>query len=80
LTIVKYTSPVSFEFHFSGDDEMNSFDNIQSDELQGRGDYDAWAEYQAYMAAESEFEHEDYDDDYDPEDFGQFDADFDQFD
>ena len=59
---------------------MNSFDNIQSDELLDCDDYEAWLEYQAYMAAESEFEHEDYDEDYDSDDFGQFDADFDQFD
>jgi len=59
---------------------MNSFDNIQSDELSGRGDYEDWVEYQAHIAAESEFECDDYDDDYDSDDFGQFDADFDQFD
>ncbi|MGA0233554.1 MAG: hypothetical protein ACO3MB_11855 [Saprospiraceae bacterium] len=39
-----------------------------------------WVEYEARMAAESESEHDDYNEDYDSDDFGQFDADFDQFD
>lgn len=59
---------------------MNDFDDVQSDELPGCADYEDWVEYQARMAAESEFEYEDYDDNYDSDDFGQFDADFDQFD